>query len=552
MICTKEREMTKKKKILFRDVALREADQVEGGQMSPRDRSEYVKYILESGIDYIEVGVPGGSPDKFTQCQAIVDVVDKYCEAHQGITRPILSGLAIAREDQIKAVKKAGLDMVHIYIPSDDDLLFSQFDDSKYGLTGENKKGWVIEQAVKMVKFAKDIGIKHIQYSPEGASTSNREYLWQVCNAVVPLGIRVLNIADTLGLLIGTEANDLVREAYEKVNGLEDIELSVHLHNDTDHSTANALQSILAGADCIEGTYYGLGERGGMTKFEAVLMNLHTRPDVFEGYCWKLKREFCVRNVRFISIATNNPMPRHWVVTGLQNSLCSSGSHQAIERKAEENGKVSPYYSWEPEKYGHGQVSIIINESSGRTAITKKLIELGIEIENDEQVNEIYNEAMQVSGAKGGKELAENELVAIAQNVLKEIPNSIKVVVDSVISGDNVRPCAVIKCQHNDQVYESVGFGNGCVNAVVAAVENALAGNFEALKDVKIVFDDWRSYAIAPSAESLGDAYIRITIEEPDGEKKVFVGRETGKCITKASAQAYANCISWYLTSLQK
>lgn len=528
--------------IKFTDVALRESAQVEGGMMSPFDQQTYVEMLIEGGIDRIEIGYPGSSPEQLEQTKRLVQFVQALPTKRP---KPLLSGLATASEAMIDAVKTSGCDICHIYIPSSAEFIGAMFKAEQYGDTLAGKQQWVLDQSVSMVKYAKSLGFSQIQYSPEDAARSGREFVCRLVEAVITAGANVVNIPDTTGLRILGEFGDLIRHIKATVPNINQAVLSVHCHNDSDNATNNALQAIVAGAEIIEGTFYGLGERSGMTKFESILMNLTSRPDVWGNYTIAFDISRCVQIVNFIASALGMPVPRHWPVVGRQNAICSSGTHQAVEARAVE--RSSGYYSWVPERFGHSKVETIINQSSGRAGIKQRLEELGYQV-TDDVLNKIFHQAKATSDAKGGASLDDRELIAIAQNVVGAVPYPIKIIQCQAVGGLGTIPSAVISLEVEGRPWQTSAIGDGPFDAIMKAVIEGARTFYPELRKVQISLVDWRPIPVTKGSEALADVFAAMRFGNCDGQ--VHAGRDTHLDTIQASAQAFANCISWYLYSL--
>jgi 2-isopropylmalate synthase len=536
------------KQIILNDVVLRDGAQVEGGKMSPKDQLTHVENIIRGGVDVIEIGYPGSSLEQMEQCKRIVSFVDKLIKSEPKLERPILSALAMATKKQIDAVKESGCDRVHIYIPSSDKLLLAQFGKGKYGNTPEEKRQWAIRQAVKMVKYAKEISIKQSQYSPEDAARAGKEYIRKISQAVVDAGIDVLNIPETTGLCIGNEFGDLIGYLMENVAGIKNVVVSVHCHNDSDCATANAIAGILNGALQVEGTFFGLGERSGMTKLESIVMVVNTRRDRFSNRYVNFDKRLCVKVVNFIAGAIGMSVPRHWPVVGHQNSICSSGGHQAIEAQCKASGEESAYYGWNPELYGHKKVNTVITESSGRSGVADRLKELSIRV-SEKQLSEICDKVKKVSEAKGGRGIDEKELTAVAQEVVANIPYRMEVTDSQVVGGTMPIPNSVIVLRYEEVRATESSVGDGTMDAAMKAVHRTAKRIFPILCEADITLDYWRSASVTKGTEAMADSYCRIRVKYNEVEN-VFVGTSSHLDTTQATAQAYANCLSWFLASL--
>ncbi|MFA5986300.1 MAG: alpha-isopropylmalate synthase regulatory domain-containing protein [Parcubacteria group bacterium] len=538
-----------KKKIWLNDVALRESAQVDGGAITPADQDRYVRKLVKGGIDIIEIGFPGSAKGNPKRCREIVDVV-RGTKTHH---KPILSGLARAVEADIDAVKVAGCDMVHIYIPVSDELMLAQFDAEKYGDSPEGKRQWVIDTAVDMVRYARSIGFHHVQFSPEDAARAGKEFICKIVEAVITAGATSVNLPDTTGLRILNEFGDFIAYVFAHVSNIHKARIACHCHNDSDHSTTNALQGIIHGITEVQGTFYGLGERSGMTKFESVIMNMHTRQDIFGGYNIRFDPAIVVEIVHMIANCLGMPVPRHWVVVGDQNGICSSGTHQAIEEKAKQNGTtVSPYYSWDPKKYGHTGVKTVVTQFSGKEGIMTKLKELGFVVKK-EQLAEIMVEIKRISEGRRGTSLSDREVVAVVTDVIKEVPCSIVIDRSTIVSGKGTIPTASVIASLHGKKVAAVRTGNGPVSAAFDAVVAIAKEFFPQLQEYTISQEYWRPVQVTKGDEALGDVYVQLkmTHDTIPGREHIHSGHAVHEDSNHATAQAIANAISWMVASIQ-
>ncbi len=539
-----------KKKVWLNDVTLREAAQVDGGAITPADQDAYVRKIVRGGIDCIEIGFPGSAKGNPKRCREIVDLVRNMRFGH----KPILSGLARAVKEDIDAVADAGCDMVHIYIPASDELMSAQFDTNKYGDTPEGKRVWAIDTAVAMVRYAREVkGFKHVQFSPEDSARAGREYVCRITEAVIDAGATSVDLPDTTGLNILNEYGNFIAYVFAHVPNIHKVRVACHCHNDSDHSTTNALQGVLAGVTEVQGTFYGLGERSGMTKFESVIMNMHTRQDIFGDYVIRFDPVMVVEIVHMIANCLGMPVPRHWVVVGEQNCICSSGTHQAIEEKAKKNGvTVSPYYSWDPAKYGHVGVKTVVTQFSGREGISAKLKELGFAVKKD-QLIEIMAEIKRISEGRRGTSLGDREIVAVVTDVIKEVPCSIEIIHSTIVSGKGTIPTASIIASSDGRKETAVCVGNGPVSAAFDAVVTIAKELFPQLQKYTIVQEYWRPIQVTKGDEALGDVYVQLKMTHNviSGREHIHSGHAVHEDSIHATAQAIANAISWMVASIQ-
>lgn len=170
----------------------------------------------------------------------------------------VICGLARCVQGDMRraydAVKYAPLHRIHIFLATSDIHL-------KYKLKITREE--CIQRAVASVKFVKELGCHDIEFSPEDAGRSDKDFLVKVLGEVVKAGATTLNIPDTVGYNTPQEYGELIEFLVKNVPGAENVIFSTHCHNDLGLATANTLQGILSGARQVEVTINGIGERAG-------------------------------------------------------------------------------------------------------------------------------------------------------------------------------------------------------------------------------------------------------------------------------------------------
>ena len=220
-------------------------------------------------MDIIEAGFPASSAGDF---KAVEEIAKKVGD------KVMITALARAVKSDIDAVyhsvKHAQRPLIHIVLGTSDVHV-----EKKLRKTREQ----ILEQGVEAVRYAKSL-CPYVQYSTEDASRSEFDYLWQTIEAVVKAGATMINIPDTVGYAVPEEFGELVRKINERLKNLNpDVILSVHCHNDTGLATANTLAAIKNGADKVECTINGIGERAGNAALEEVVMGLFLRKDYYQA-----------------------------------------------------------------------------------------------------------------------------------------------------------------------------------------------------------------------------------------------------------------------------
>ena len=188
----------------------------------------------------------------------------------------IITALARAVKSDIDAVynsvKYAKKPLIHIVLGASDIHVEKKFGKSK---------SQILDLGVEAVKYAKTF-LPDVQYSTEDASRSDFEYLWATIEAVVNAGATIINVPDTVGYAEPEEFGELIFKINDRLKNLNDkVLLSVHCHNDLGMATANTLAAIKNGADKVECTINGIGERAGNAALEEVVMAIKLRVHQF-------------------------------------------------------------------------------------------------------------------------------------------------------------------------------------------------------------------------------------------------------------------------------
>ena len=246
------------------DTTLRDGEQSPGASLNVEEKLVIARQLERLGVDVIEAGFPISSPGDFEGVRLIADEV----------RGPVICGLARAVEKDIdragEALANAAHPRIHVFIAT------SQLHmDKKLRMTPDT----VLEMATKGVERARKY-TDDIEFSPEDASRTDIDFMCRVIEAAIASGATTINIPDTVGYATPQEIGDRIRYVREHVNGIDDVELSIHCHNDLGLAVANSLAAVAAGCGQVECTINGIGERAGNTSLEEIVMALQMRGDV--------------------------------------------------------------------------------------------------------------------------------------------------------------------------------------------------------------------------------------------------------------------------------
>ncbi|HNQ98212.1 MAG TPA: 2-isopropylmalate synthase, partial [Treponemataceae bacterium] len=251
------------------DTTLRDGEQSPGCSMNLTDKLEVAESLAALGVDVIEAGFAIASPGDFQSVQAIARNI-------KGVT---VASLSRALEKDIEtawsAIKEAESPRIHTFLATSP--LHMEY---KLKKTPEE----VYEQATRMVKFARNL-CGDIEFSLEDASRSDPAFMYRVIEGVINAGASTINIPDTVGYAVPEEFASLITNIRSNVPNIDKAIISVHCHNDLGLGVANSLAAAKAGADQIECTVNGIGERAGNAALEEIVMNLYTRKEYYDMSC---------------------------------------------------------------------------------------------------------------------------------------------------------------------------------------------------------------------------------------------------------------------------
>src|SRR5246127_4199973 len=212
------------------DTTLRDGEQSPGCSMNMQEKLRMARQLDRLGVDVIEAGFPIASDGDFEAVKTIATAV----------RRPIIAGLARACAPDIEraweALKGAARPRIHVFLATSDIHL-------KYKLRISREQ--CLQQARESVCLAKSF-CDDVEFSPEDATRTDREFLVQVVQAVVDEGATTVNIPDTVGYTMPTEYAEIIQMLRERVRGVEGVTISVHCHNDLGLAVANTLAALAA------------------------------------------------------------------------------------------------------------------------------------------------------------------------------------------------------------------------------------------------------------------------------------------------------------------
>jgi len=382
------------RKIIVLDTTLRDGEQVPGAKLNVNQKVEFAQQLKRLRVDMIEAGFPASSEGDFQAVQEIARSVGDTVS---------ITALARAVKGDIDSVynsiKLAQNPFIHIVLGTSNIHVEKKFNRSKDA---------VMQQGVDAVKYAKTL-LPHVQYSTEDASRSEFEYLWKTIEAVVKAGATIINVPDTVGYAVPEEFGDLIRRINDRLKNLNpDVILSVHCHNDLGMATANTLSAIKNGAEKVECTINGLGERAGNTSLEEVVMGLKVRENFYQASTG-IKTPELLRTSRLLTYLTGLDVQVNKAITGENAFAHSSGIHQ--------DGLLKDKQVYEiivPEEVGAESMELILTARSGRHAFKNAVEKMGFEIGDTEDFEVLFDKFLKLADSK--KEVYDHDVFYLVTN----------------------------------------------------------------------------------------------------------------------------------------
>ena len=292
------------RRIKIFDTTLRDGEQAAGGALTLEEKLEIGRQLERLGVDCIEAGFPATSPGDFR-------AVEQMCETVKDCQVAALSDAKLPNiETTGAALKKAVAPRLHTVLSTSDIHLQHQLRISRER---------ALEMAVAAVRLGRNL-IPEVEFSAMDASRSDPDFLCRVFEATIDAGATVINIPDTLGYMQPAEFGDLVRYVTEHVPNIHKAAVSVHCHNDLGMATALSLAAVTSGAEWLECTVNGVGERAGNASLEEIVMTLKTRADYF-GAETGVRTEQIWRTSRLVSQYMGFPVQPNKAVVGEQRLL---------------------------------------------------------------------------------------------------------------------------------------------------------------------------------------------------------------------------------------
>lgn len=376
-------------KVEIFDTTLRDGEQVPGCKLNTQQKLKIAARLDELGVDVIEAGFPVSSPGDFTSVNEISKIVKNAAVC--GLTRAVKNDIEVAAE----ALKYAKKPRIHTGIGTSDSHIKYKFNSSREE---------IIERAAIAVAHARRY-VDDVEFYAEDAGRTDNEFLARVCTEAVKAGATVLNIPDTTGYCLPEEYGKKIKYLKDHVEGIENVIISCHCHNDLGLATANAISGVINGARQIECTINGIGERAGNTALEEVVMILRQHPDL--NLNTNINPRLLFDTSTMVSREMGMLVQPNKAIVGANAFAHSSGIHQDGVIKNRETYEII-----DPADVGVTESAIVLTARSGRAALAFKAKKMGYNLTKLE-LDIVYSEFLNFADAK--KEVADNDIHTIME-----------------------------------------------------------------------------------------------------------------------------------------
>jgi len=495
-------------RLIIFDTTLRDGEQSPGATMNRDEKLRIAKSLERMKVDVIEAGFPIASPGDFEAVKLVAETVTESTVAALARTAPE------DIERAIEALAPAPQKRLHTFIATSPIHMKEKL---------RQTPDQVLEQAVGAVT----LGRKHlddVEFSAEDACRSDIEFLCRVVEAVIDAGASTVNLPDTVGYAVPEQIGAMIKEIMERVPNSDKAVFSMHCHNDLGLAVANSLAGVMNGARQVECAINGLGERAGNASLEEIVMAVRTRQDVFPVDTRLDTREILTCS-RLVSNITGFAVQPNKAVVGVNAFAHEAGIHQDGVLKYRET-----YEIMRAEDVGWRANRIVLGKHSGRNAFRTRLKDLGIEFEQQEELNDAFRRFKELADKK--HEIFDEDLQALVTEAGLESGNErVKFVSLSVTSETGETPVATITLNVDDEEKSGSAPGSGPIDAVFKAIESIVPSSSDMLL--------FSVNAITGGTDAQGEVTVRL-----DRRGRIVTGQGADTDVIAASAKAYVHALN--------
>ncbi|MDG2093035.1 MAG: 2-isopropylmalate synthase [SAR86 cluster bacterium] len=507
-------------------VDLRDGNQALIEPMGTERKDRMFALLCKLGFKEIEVGFPSASQTDFDFVRSLIEDKKVPSDVNIQVLTQSRNELIERTFESLRGIPKA---IVHFYNSTSTLQRKVVFNQDKNGI-----KEIAINGALKI----KELALANpntdwsFEYSPESFTGTELDYAAEVCDAVVDILKKVskhkiiINLPATVEMSTPNIYGDQIEWMNKNLINRENIALSLHPHNDRGTAVAASEFGLMAGADRVEGTLFGNGERTGNVDIVTIALNMLT-----QGIDPQLDFSNINSVMREVEYCNQLPVhPRHPYAGDLVFTAFS-GSHQDAIKKGFHAMKQSnnpewavPYLPIDPADLGRSYEAVVrINSQSGKGGVAFLLEkDHGVSLPRRLQIS--MSQKIQELADETGKEISSSVIWEIFEENFLKPKNNFSYQSHTSSTKDDVNKLEVKMIMNTKEINVS-GTGNGPIDSFVNGLSKEL--------DINIKISDYHQSAISSGSDAQAAAYIEL---EKDGQTKWGVGINPNT--TRASFEA--------------
>ena len=528
---------------LWVPVDLRDGNQAFAKPMNVEKKIRYFKMLTAIGYKEIEAGYPAASNEEFEFVRRLIEEELIPDDVRIVVFTAARKDLIDRTVESIRGIKQA---VVHCYAATSD--LHREF---VFHKSPDELKKMATDGTRMVVEALKDAGLYErcaYEFSPEEFSDSRLDYIVELAEEVREAwgrpgkGNFILNLPATVERRPPNQYADMIELFTRNYSGMGDTMLSIHTHNDQGCAIAAAEMAVLAGAERVEGTLCGHGERTGNMDLVTSALNLMSR-GIETGLDFSNLPEIVkfVEDVSEIKLYPRHPYAGELVFTAF------SGTHQdAIRKGMAQRKEISEYFGqgWkvpylhiDPADLGRGYEGLIrINSQSGKGGVAYVLENVyGIQVPREMQ-KEVAQAVQKEAEASGG-ELSAEKIHTIFHTVFTEAGGNTElrdVKIRRPAPEDHSGTAVTLKVRIADREYSLNGTGGGPIEGAVAAFAQC-----PAIPPMQI--ESYTEHALGRGSDAQAIAFIGIRF---NGSEAIVHGVGIDRSINIAAIRAIVNALN--------
>ena len=492
-------------------VDLRDGNQALIEPMGSERKDRMFSLLCKLGFKEIEVGFPSASQTDFDFVRSLIENKKIPSDVNIQVLTQSRNELIERTFESLKGISKA---IVHFYNSTSTLQRKVVFDQDKEGIKKIATDGALL---VKTLALDSPETKWSFEYSPESFTGTELDYAAEVCDAVVDILKDVssekiiINLPATVEMATPNIYGDQIEWMNENLKNRENICLSLHPHNDRGTAVAASEFGLMAGADRVEGTLFGNGERTGNVDIVTIALNLLT-----QGIDPELNFSDINAVIREVEYCNQLPVhPRHPYAGDLVFTAFS-GSHQdaikkglnALEKSNKPEWEV-PYLPIDPADLGRSYEAVVrINSQSGKGGIAFILEkDHGVSLPRRLQIN--LSEKVQKVADETGKEVMSRDIWKVFEKNYIAFPGKLELIHYALSSTEDSSGITSDKVEITLKVEKDevnlVGIAGGPIEAFVSAINNHFA--------TSITVSDYHQHSVTSGTDAKAAAFIELTLE---------------------------------------